>query len=302
MLPYALEGRPHRAECGPLLRAALNDPDASVRQNALVILGEAKFIDALPDVLLLVEDDHPHVRQMALDALGRLGDKRALGRIERALSDARPELRYQAIVAYVRLADPDAARGALTQAFGDEDLNVRYIAIRIAEEHGFGNDAVIVELAHEVLSHDNPTLQLAAALLVAHTDRQEAKPILLAVARRELRTSEREDEGEALECIGRFGWREATSVLEKRAWRPLIADPSAWHARVALAALGHPRAQKEFVADLDSIRREVRDAAVVGIGRARMKDARPLIERLDPSSVDEAVRAEALSQLSEVGL
>jgi hypothetical protein len=71
----------------------------------------------------------------------------------------------------------------------------------------------------------------------------------------------------------------------------------AWHARIALARMGHERARAEIVADLASWRRETREAAVVAAGRARIREARALLESLG-ETVDSALVREALVRLA----
>jgi hypothetical protein len=71
----------------------------------------------------------------------------------------------------------------------------------------------------------------------------------------------------------------------------------AWHARTALARLGHERARAEILADLASWRRETREAAVVAAGRARIGEARGALENLG-GSVDDALVREALVRLA----
>ena len=71
----------------------------------------------------------------------------------------------------------------------------------------------------------------------------------------------------------------------------------AWHARTALARMGHVRAKAEILTDLTSWSRETREAAVVAAGRARIGEARSALERLG-GSVDAALVREALVRLA----
>jgi hypothetical protein len=110
-----------------------------------------------------------------------------------------------------------------------------------------------------------------------------------------------EDEQAAVELAGVLELRAAEPHLERRAWglgriwRGEAA--SAWHARVALARLGNPRARGEILRDLGSWRRETRDAAVIAAGRARLVEARPAILALAADGADPRFVAEALSLL-----
>ena len=71
----------------------------------------------------------------------------------------------------------------------------------------------------------------------------------------------------------------------------------AWHARIALARMGHERARAEILDDLGSWRRETREAAVVAAGRARIHEARGKLENLG-GTVDAALVHEALVRLA----
>jgi hypothetical protein len=59
----------------------------------------------------------------------------------------------------------------------------------------------------------------------------------------------------------------------------------------------HERARAEILADLDSVRRETREAAVVAVGRAGLAEARSALDRVR-GSVDEALVNEALVRLA----
>jgi hypothetical protein len=87
--------------------------------------------------------------------------------------------------------------------------------------------------------------------------------------------------------------------LERRVWgvARFVRDTCPFHARIALARMGHDRARKEILAELASSRREVLSGAVVSAGRARMHEARETIARLDAKVVDPSLSREALSLL-----
>jgi hypothetical protein len=106
----------------------------------------------------------------------------------------------------------------------------------------------------------------------------------------------REDEQAAVELAGELGLKGAISDLERRAWGlgRVVRDTCAWHAKIALARLGHARAAAEIVAELGSWRRESRDAAVVASGRARLTAARATIAALLERGGDPRLIAEAL--------
>ena len=309
-----------RANALPRIEVALaKDDSAEVRSAAALALADLRASEALPTLLVAVEDAHPHVRQMALTALGEIGDRRALQRLARALDDERPEVRYQAVIAYARLSEdePRDVAGVLVRALDDDDPNIVYIALRVAEEHATGADTdALAARAETLLASKTPPVGVAAAIYLARrslhvvegspadttqrTLTAEATEVLLRVARGDLRGIATEDEEAALELAGELPLKEAEPHLERRAWglgRVLRGGGDAWHAKIALARMGHERARGEILRDLASWRRVAREAAVVAAGRARLTEAREAIVALGEGRADPQLVAEALARL-----
>lgn len=283
------------------LEKALRDDAAKVREIAAIVAGETSSVELVPQLLVALEDPHTMVRQMAMDALGRLGDARALSRVERALSDERPEIRYQAVIAFGKLADGSEAATALSRCISDDDAHVRYIALRVAEEEDLAAERSVQSAAERALVDEEARVRVAAALLLAQADNASARPIIAEVVRGALRTSESEDEQAAIEAAGALGMTELTSDLERRAWGlfRFAKETYPWHAKIALAALAHPRAVNELLTDLGSVRREVREAALVALGRARVHASRDRIAALPQDTVDKNLLDEALANLDK---
>jgi hypothetical protein len=78
-----------------------------------------------------------------------------------------------------------------------------------------------------------------------------------------------------------------------------VRDTCAWHAKIALARLGHPRAVREIERDLDARSPEARAAAVVAAGRARLSSSREKLAALAqaPGAVDPELVRDALARL-----
>ena len=296
LVRHALASDETRARAVPRIERALaDDPSGAVRAAAAVALADLKAHEALPTLLVSVEDDDPNVRQMALTALGEIGDPRARPRVERALRDPRPEVRYQAIIAFPHVAgdDPAAVAIALATALGDDDPEIRYIAVRVAEERGAGGE--LPARAAELVDDADPALAVVAALYLARLDERggprgpraaRAVEVVLDVVAERRRTPVLEDELGCIDLAGELELRDAIPGLERRAWgtrralRRLLSwgagdgASSAWHARTSLARMGHARARDEILADLASWRRETREAAVVAAARAGIAGAR----------------------------
>jgi HEAT repeat protein len=310
LVHHGLRSDEARARAVPLLVAALErDAAPPVRAAAAVGLGDLAAGDALPALLVAIEDADVQVRQMALNALGEIGDARAVARIARALEDERPDVRYQAIIAYVKIADEADVDVALARALDDADEAVSYIALRIAEERLDANKPLGPRASAEVtgrLGHASAHVALAAAIVLAKSADDagdQARALLLGVVRDgRIRGAlpEKEDEREAVEVAGQIDLREAIPHLERRAWglAGLVRDTCAWHAKIALARMGHDRARAEILRDLGSPREHTRSAAIVAAGRARMTEARAFLESLRGRQVaDASLVAEALDRL-----
>jgi HEAT repeat protein len=312
---HALRNTDARTRAVPLFERALRD-DASpaVRAEAAVALADACANEALPSLLVAVEDDDAHVRQMALAAIGEIADPRAAQRLERALRDSRPEVRYQAVIAFARVSrDAPAVAAALARALEDDDPAIRYIAMRVAEEHrvdgGPLRDPSFEARAEELVGSAEHALAVVAGLYLARVGRARGRDVVLDVVAERRSTPELEDVRACIELASELDLREAIPHLEARAWgrrrviRTILSwgagdgASCAWHARTALARMGHERARAEILADLASWRRETREGAVVAAGRARMGEARDRMETLG-TSVDPALVREALVRLA----
>jgi HEAT repeat protein len=304
----------------PALERALRDDDTpAVRSEAAVALADLTAHEALATLLVAAEDDDGHVRQMALSALGEIGDSRAVPRLERALRDARPEVRYQAVIAFARVVrdDPPSVATALVRALDDDDAAIRYIAMRVAEEHlalGGPSDSRLAARAAALAAGPDEAVAVVAGLYLARVGEASGRAIVLDVTAERRTTPEIEDEQACIELVGELDLREATVHLEHRAWgrrrvlRALVSwgagdrASCAWHARIALARMGHSRARAEILDELGSWRRETREAAVVAAGRARLHEARASLEELlrqrhTGETVDAALVREALVRL-----
>jgi len=298
---------------GALERTLRDDAEPSVRAAAALALADIRAEEALPALLLAVEDADPYVRQMALAALGEIGDARASGRLRRALEDERPEIRFQAVMAFPRVcARREEACDALLRATRDPDPLVCHIALRMIEELGAdtadaaqpaGIPVELMERARALLDHASPLVRGAAAVLLARggVETAAAHPVLLEAATGALGGVDREDEAAAIELCGELGLEGARPALERRAFGGVLGlgrDPLFWHARVALARMGHERAAADILRDLRARDRDRRTLAVAAAGRARLGAAREILlsmrgdaQRADPSALEEALAA-----------
>jgi hypothetical protein len=168
--------------------------------------------------------------------------------------------------------------------------------------------------AEELAQGQDEAVAVVAGLYLARLGKASGRAITLDVVAERRKTPEIEDEQACIELAGELDLREATVHLERRAWgrrrvlRALFSwgagdhASCSWHARIALARMGHERARAEILAELGAWRRETREAAVVAAGRARIHEARASLEKLlgehhPGESVDAALVREALVRL-----
>jgi HEAT repeat protein len=305
------------SEALPILLFAVEDDDPHVRQMALSALGEIGDARASQRLERALCDPRPEVRYQAVIAFARVAKDDSLAvasALARALDDDDGAIRYIAMrVAEERLA---ASPSEATERPSD------HVAARTSEASERSRDAALEEAdagmmcspplvtrAERLLDDPDDALAVVTALYLARLGRSRGRDIVLDVVAERRTTPELEDEQACVELAGELPLREAIPHLERRAWgtRRLLRGvlswgagdraSCAWHARIALARMGHERARLEILADLTSWRRETREAAVVATGRARIREAREPLENLG-ASVDEALVREALVRLA----
>lgn len=304
----ARHGAEHRAEVIERLRECLQqDEAAAVRAEAAVALADVGATEAVPALIARAERERTiEARQMVLAALGEIGDPRSKAVVRAALGDSAPAVRFQAVMAFVRICGPgDDSTRALLAATKDDDPLICHIALRMAEELGGETDdqpvaLALLERALELLEHSTPEVKVASAIIVGRSGRDEGDEVLMDVAAGRVSTREAEDEAAAIELCGSRRLLAAKDALEQRAFPRRLSfrrDPFVWHARVALAAMHHPKAVEWVQRELGSASRERRTLAAAAAGRAGVTAARKQllamrrrVEGLDLDVVEEALR------------
>ncbi|RYZ05332.1 MAG: HEAT repeat domain-containing protein [Myxococcales bacterium] len=289
-----------------LSQCLTGDPEPSVRAGAALALADIDAHDELPALVAATSDQDPAVRQMALLGVGELAgaehaDARAAA--TRGLVDRLPAVRYQAVVALARLQQ-EGSLEALLVGTRDADPEVRHVAFRVAEEVFGGRDAEripapLVQRARGALRDDNGGVKLAAAILLSVLGEAAGRDHLVEVVNSKRRIQHPEDEAIAVELCGELQLRAAIPGLERRAFGLLGGrTPASWHARVALAELGHERAKNVIMRGLSAWSRDARTLAVAAVGRAKLREARAILlgmadspHRAEPDAVREALAA-----------
>ncbi|MBI3204886.1 MAG: HEAT repeat domain-containing protein [Myxococcales bacterium] len=286
----------------------VEDPAPGVRADAALALADAGARSAVAALVRCAKgDDEVRVRQMALLALGEVGqadDPEVAAVIERSLSAREPELRFQALIAHAHLLR-ESAEPALAHALGDDDAQVRYVALRLSEERWSDGDLpeALVSAAKAALDDLAAKVRLAAALLLGRAGDASGAEVIVAAIDSGRGADEPEDAAAAIEVAGRLGLTAARRGLSRRAFGLLGAsrDPFAWQARVALARLGDERARQAIVRGLGAWSRDARTMAVAAAGSAGLREALPLVAAMRgaPDRAEESAVEEALALLSE---
>jgi HEAT repeat protein len=287
-----------------LARQLSADPEPQVRAGAALALADIDAHGELAALVAATADQDPHVRQMALLGVGELAEPEhaeARAVATRGLVDRLPAVRYQAVVALARLQG-ESSLEALLVGTRDADPEVRHVAFRVAEEVFGGRAAEQVPLplmqrARGALRDDNHGVQVAAAILLAVLGDAAGSERLVEAVNSRKNFAHAEDEAVVVELCGQLRLTQATPGLERRAFGIFGGrTPVSWHARVALAELGHERAKIAILRGLSAWSRDARTLAVAAAGRARLQEARPILEgmvgapaRAEPDAVNDAL-------------
>ena len=306
-------GQARRPALDALVGALRQDADARVRSEAAVALADAKAEEHAADLVQSASDAEPRVRQMAILALGEVGhfsNEEARTIVARGLRDDLPAIRFQALVAFHHLAGEQAMPQVLEQ-MDDEDAQVRYIALRIAEEHALEGGArappsgPVMARARAALADASDKVRLAAAILLARAGDESGTPQIVAAVDSGTGAEEPEDEQTAVELAGSLRLEPARAGLARRAWGiwGLPRSPFSFQACVALAQMGDQRAKAAIVRGLGAWTRDARTLSVVAAGRAGLVEASAqiLAMRGDQRRADQDAVEEALSKLLRPG-
>ncbi|HEY1065346.1 MAG TPA: HEAT repeat domain-containing protein, partial [Pirellulales bacterium] len=136
----------------------LDDPDMHVRANAVRVLGDRRYQDALQPLIARLQDGDSQVRLLAAVALGKLGDKTAFGPLVemiRANTSDDPWLRHGGVMGLLGMNDVDAVLKLATDASPVVRISALLVLRRLADPRValFLNDAdlrIVTEAARAI--------------------------------------------------------------------------------------------------------------------------------------------------------
>jgi hypothetical protein len=153
----------------------LEDPDPTVRLEAVKALAETNSSKSHEYVMQAVGDSDPRVAAAAVDALGRMGAKEASTLLAQRLflSAASPGLRQHILVALGKIRDPAAARPVLEFTQGETDPKIRGTAIRVIGE--IGDSSTLTELRTFGEQEKDPQMKALVQEAVAKIEAREPR-------------------------------------------------------------------------------------------------------------------------------
>ncbi|HZH34825.1 MAG TPA: HEAT repeat domain-containing protein, partial [Pyrinomonadaceae bacterium] len=284
----------------------LNGPDADLRMQAALALGEQKDRQAIPALLAALNDENANVRYHAIEALGKLKATDAVVPLLE-IAEARDFfLSFAALEALRQIADESITERVLSLS-GDNFL--REVAV---ETLGAVGDEEIVSPLIELLNEDKSAVAAVANALAALFDRfkdDSAKTTrIIETARRSINETGRSNLLEALDKANETdlvplvrvgGWlddekirQKLGSLLENEKLREKAAEALAEQGEAAVDLL---------IQKLTSDDREIRQTAVRALGNLKSERAVPaLIKVLEEDSELTPEAAQALGQIGDM--
>ena len=243
------------------LLAGLQDRAPEIRESNLKVaacLGPASCFDA---VLACCDDAEPRVRVAAVESLPAFDDHRVVQRLIQAMRSDTPAVRAAAAGALPKVGETAAVARLLADAFHDNDVWVRYFAVRS------------LQAIHRHVEFCGQLTQLAR--------KDPAMQVRLA----------------AVEALADCGDAALSVLLELQHDRDDELDGAALG---ALGAVSHPDAHSALVKALDSPIKERLIQAVRALGRTRSPESvEPL--RGAALKMDEGLAKEAIDALGQLG-
>ena len=243
------------------LLAGLHDGSPLVRESNLRVAAYLGSPEGLESVLACCGDTDERVRRAAVESLPTFDDPRVVERLTQAIQSDTPAVRAAAVGALAKLEDASAAADALAGALRDDDVWVRYFAVRslVAIKKHAEQAAVLEQLATS-----DPAMQVQLA---------------------------------AIEALGQCGPRAIPVLLDLLC---AVESDVVRSALGALGGISHPEAQDNLAEALHSPRLERRLAAIAALARTKTRAAaEPL--RACARGMDDRTAAEAITALCQLG-
>jgi len=278
----------------------LRDPKWQIRYPAAIRLGRARSPEAVPALMLALEDDHAWVRGSAAKALGRIGTEEAVAILMRSLTGTPSDVQKGALdgLGYARAS---VAVPRLMAMFAtSDDCSVRRHIVRVLGE--IGDRRAITMLLKEFEDPGSDVRHWAVDALGAIKDERAVGPLLKEVEE----TREREYGPHKSAFFGYAVMRALAKIGASDAIDPTIALLGHKHAPVrssaasALGLFGGERALEALIVALNDDDLRVRRSAAQSLGNmGDPRAVRPLVRTMNDRSG--SVRAAVVTALGKIG-
>lgn len=288
------------------LTELLQGPDADLRMQAALALGDQNDLRAVGPLVKALQDENTNVRYHAIEALGKLKAEDAVDGLAEIVASRDFFLSFAALDALAKIGDPRVTPSIIPLL--DEEL-LREPAISLLGQ--LGDETVVASLTALLNTPTAPTAQIANAL-ASLSDRYEQQfgegRYIADLTDSEISATGVQNLLDALETPGQedlrslavvLGWlkragvdRALTRLLGRVDLRDEVIDALVRHGS-AIAEL--------LISQLTAEDLEVRRSAVVALGRIGDTGATPaLVNTLDedPLAID---AANALGQIGDAG-
>ena len=288
---------------GPLIEF-LRDPDSSLRLQAAVLLGDRAEPRATSALLEALGDSDSNVRFHAIEALGRLRAADAVDALMTIAESGDLYLAFAAIDALGKIGERRIAR-RLVPLLAEPMLRTP-----VADALGVVGDASVVPPLVRLLGEpDTPTDVVVRALSALYTSAAETDgaPAVVASVRTAITPTgtqvlldaigEKDVDPAALTTV--LAWLDGPAV--GRALTRLLGSPGARGPAIDALVTSGSQVVELLIGQLDAEDLEVRQAAVVGLGRIGDRRATtPLLAKLEDKELVVPV-VDALGRLGDGG-
>lgn len=285
----------------------LSDPDANLRTQAALALGEQRDPRAAPALLGALEDVDTNVRYHAIEALGKIRAAEAVDPLLAVIEAGDFFLAFPAIDALIGIG-ASAAAPRLVPLLGDE-----FLCGPAADALGrLGDEEVVAPLTALLNQPGAPSLaicQSLATLYRRYEDSYQEGSYIADLLRGRISLTGTRNLLDALEEVSAdqlwplalvLGWLEGPAVEE--ALTRLIGHPAARKEVIEALVRYGPRVTDLLIEQLDAEDLPARQAAVIALGRIGDRRATPALIHILKSEKDLTIEtAGALAKIGDPG-
>ena len=302
VLCSAASGSAQQARFDDVVRN-LRNPDPDIRMQALQLLRESRYVEAIAPIAPLVNDPVDAIQLAAIETelsfytLREVSGKKMVFIVEvRNSGSAESAFASGPLGTWPRPVPPELLTH-LFSAVDDENPKVRTQAMYtigtiarspLADDH--------VEALIRALDHYDPAIRRASALVAGRLRVTRAGDILI----KTVNDSQEPVRFAAMRALGEVGELTAVVALTQQLDHYRKGE-GAWSAIDALARIGHASSIPLFTGRLTDRDQYIRRAAVEGLGRAGAKEQIPTLESVVSKDGSEMVRAAAAFALHKLG-